>query len=309
MKALDYKSVPLFVLLLLDHGASYTEDARNIYWFEKNLQGDIIAVYDQAGNKLIAYKYDAWGNISETYYNNGFSTTAINNPFRYRGYYYDQDLGLYYLNTRYYDSNTGRFINADEVMSGVNGNLQGFNLYVYCFNNPVMHTDYTGNWPVWESIKKKLKEVKETCSIVFTEEFAVHTLNSVLSNLEAKAGITVGIGGEFKFGNGKQNIISLEACSRIDIVGIQLKDGKVRFGRTGRSALTIGIGDWTVGPQSDTYEPLDTGSEYSRSQTYYWENLKSAGRSAAYVVGYHYSISFSTSGFLMDIEEYINSRR
>ena len=77
MKALDYKSVPLFVLLLLDRGASYAEDAWDIYWFEKNLQGDIIAVYDQAGNKLIAYKYDAWSNTTQTYYNNGVSTTAV----------------------------------------------------------------------------------------------------------------------------------------------------------------------------------------------------------------------------------------
>ena len=76
MKALDYKSVPLFVLLLLDHGASYTEDARNIYWFEKNLQGDVVAVYDQAGNKLIAYTYDAWGNTTINYYNSGDSTVT-----------------------------------------------------------------------------------------------------------------------------------------------------------------------------------------------------------------------------------------
>ena len=140
------------------HGASYAEDAWDIYWFEKNLHGDVIAVYDEAGNKLIGYKYDAWGNTTISYYSNAV-TTAKNNPFRYRGYYYDQDLKLYYLNTRYYDSNTGRFINADEVMSGVNGSLQGFNLYVYCFNNPIMMYDNSGHWPKW--LKKIGKEVKD----------------------------------------------------------------------------------------------------------------------------------------------------
>jgi len=220
---------------------------------------------------------------------------------------------LYYLNTRYYDAKTGRFLNADEMMSGVNGSLHGFNLYVYCFNNLIMNTDYTGNWPSWNDIKKKVKHVKdtvkETCSIVFTKEFVVHTLNSAISNFEAQAGITVGMGGEFEFGNGKQNRISLEAGSRVDIVGIQFKNGKIRFGHVGRSALAISVGDWTFGPQSDTYESMDSGPDDPKSDPYYWENSKSHSRSAAYVLGYQYGISFSTSGFLMDIEEYINSRR
>ena len=131
------------------HGSSYAQNAWDTYWFEKNLQGDIIAVYSSSGTKLITYKYDAWGNATVTYHNGGASTTAVNNPFRYRGYYYDSDLGLYYLNSRYYDSYTGRFINADSMMSGVNGSLDGFNLYAYCFNNPVNMTDSSGNWPSW----------------------------------------------------------------------------------------------------------------------------------------------------------------
>ena len=54
-------------------------------------------VYDEAGTKLISYRYDAYGNCFSTYYNGGYSTSAVNNPFRYRGYYYDADLELYYL--------------------------------------------------------------------------------------------------------------------------------------------------------------------------------------------------------------------
>ena len=56
---------------------------------------------------------------------------------------------MYYLASRYYDQRVGRFINPDEVMSGTNGSLHGFNLYVYCFNNPIMYTDPNGNWPEW----------------------------------------------------------------------------------------------------------------------------------------------------------------
>ena len=75
------------------------------------------------------------------------TTPAQYNPFRYRGYYYDADLGLYYLNSRYYDSVVGRFINPDSVMAGVGGDLRGSNLYAYCFNNPVNMSDPDGNWP------------------------------------------------------------------------------------------------------------------------------------------------------------------
>ena len=66
-------------------------------------------------------------------------------PFRYRGYYFDEEINLYYLNTRYYDASIGRFINADDISYlGANGDLQGFNLYAYCSNNPVMGYDHMG---------------------------------------------------------------------------------------------------------------------------------------------------------------------
>lgn len=66
----------------------------------------------------------------------------MNNPFRYRGYYYDTDLGLYYLNSRYYDSYTGRFISADSIgFLGANGDIPSYNLYAYCSNNPLMYAD------------------------------------------------------------------------------------------------------------------------------------------------------------------------
>ena len=109
------------------------------------MQGDIVAVYNEAGTKLISYKYDAWGHFSVTYSNGGASTSAANNPFRYRGYYYDSDLAFYYLQTRYYDSNTGRFISADGYVSTGQGIL-GNNMYAYCGNNPITRADATGDW-------------------------------------------------------------------------------------------------------------------------------------------------------------------
>ena len=122
----------------------YAQFAWDTYWFERNLQGDITAIYNASGTKLVSYKYDAWGNHTPAYSNGGASIVPIvNNPLRYRGYYYDADLGLYYLQSRYYDSNTGRFINADGYISTGTG-LIGYNMYAYCNNNPVMYVDYSG---------------------------------------------------------------------------------------------------------------------------------------------------------------------
>ena len=128
-------------------GASYASGVWDIYWYEKNLFGDIVAVYDHSGTKLITYTYDAWGNFTTSYHNGTTSSSQVaKNPFRYRGYYYDSDLELYYLQTRYYDSNTGRFINADSVgYLGANGDINSYNLFSYCSNNPIMFVDPTGH--------------------------------------------------------------------------------------------------------------------------------------------------------------------
>ena len=106
--------------------------------------------------------YDAWGNSNITYppIDDEDSFEAIlakYPPIRYRSYYYDFELELYWLGTRCYDSVTGRFLSPDSIMSGTNGSLHGFNLYEYCFNNPIMYTDPDGNWPKWEDIKKWFK--------------------------------------------------------------------------------------------------------------------------------------------------------
>ena len=122
---------------------AYAANEFETYWFEKNLQGDIVAVYSEDGTKLISYTYDAWGNFTTTYSNGGAATTATYNPFTYRGYYYDAELELYYLNSRYYDSNTGRFINVDAFISTGQG-LVACNMYAYCLNNSVMRIDFGG---------------------------------------------------------------------------------------------------------------------------------------------------------------------
>ena len=116
------------------------------FWFEKNLQGDIVAVYNESGTKVYTYQYDAWGNCTATPVSSiGANIYAQYNPFRYRGYYYDSELGMYYLQSRYYDPAVGRFINADNIeYLGAGSNLTGYNLFAYCGNNPVTGYDPAG---------------------------------------------------------------------------------------------------------------------------------------------------------------------
>ena len=135
------------------------------YYFGKNIQGDVIALYRSDYNSssqsyyptLVAtYSYDPWGTPTGIYDANGnsISQTAYNvaayNPFRYRGYRYDGDTRLYYLQSRYYDPAVGRFINADKYAGTGQGYL-GYNMFAYCLNNPVCYDDENGELS-WQQV-------------------------------------------------------------------------------------------------------------------------------------------------------------
>ncbi len=120
------------------------------YLFRKNIQGDVTHIYKKLADdklELVAqYDYDAWGNCNIVA---DISSIATRNPFRYRSYYFDEETSLYYLQTRYYDPETGRFISADSIEYLDPETLDGLNLYAYCGNNPVMGIDPEGTaW--WE---------------------------------------------------------------------------------------------------------------------------------------------------------------
>ncbi|MBO5067703.1 MAG: RHS repeat-associated core domain-containing protein, partial [Clostridia bacterium] len=111
------------------------------YYFEKNTLGDVIGIRKRDGLLVATYTYDAWGNILTK-----SGTMADINPFRYRGYYYDNETGFYYLQSRYYDPSTRMFINADnyEIVSTLAQTVGQLNMYAYCGNNPIMFTDNKG---------------------------------------------------------------------------------------------------------------------------------------------------------------------
>ena len=118
----------------------------NSYYYICNAQGDVVKLVSDNGAAIAAYSYDAWGMpISIQGESNGNTFVAYANPLRYRGYYYDQETGFYYLQSRYYDPIVKRFLNADTYGSTGQGFL-GYNMFAYCGNNPVTQIDFTGNF-------------------------------------------------------------------------------------------------------------------------------------------------------------------
>ena len=142
-----------------------------VYYYVTNQQGDITAILNTGGTAVVSYTYDAWGNpISD------LPTTGIGalNPLRYKGYVYDTETGLYYVSSRYYDPEIGRFINADttDVLTATPMGLTDKNLFAYCDNNPVMREDSGGD--LWT----ELKTFGEICFIgaMVTAAVAVSTI-------------------------------------------------------------------------------------------------------------------------------------
>ena len=113
------------------------------YYYITNLQGDVMGIVDSTGTIVVNYTYDAWGkplSITGTM----ADTLGTLNPLRYRGYVYDTETGYYYLQSRYYDPEIGRFINTDAFVATGQGFI-GNNMFAYCLNNPVCCVDYTGH--------------------------------------------------------------------------------------------------------------------------------------------------------------------
>lgn len=124
------------------------------YYYITNLQGDVMHIVNASGTVVASYDYDPYGKVISA-----AGTLANINPLRYRGYVYDQETGFYNVSGRYYDPLVSRWINADEQISGVGGDLGGNNLFAYCFNNPVNLIDPTGNWPSREQVVAAMKAV------------------------------------------------------------------------------------------------------------------------------------------------------
>lgn len=158
------------------------------YFYLKNAQGDVTGLVDSTGAKVVHYTYDPWG---KTWSASGTlaSTLGTFNPLRYRGYVYDTETGLYYLNSRYYNPTWGRFINADGFVSTGQG-ISGNNMFAYCGNDPVNRYDPDGD-AFLAAIAIGGAAVWKFGAAVVAFLGALFTINSVAKNPPALPPITI----------------------------------------------------------------------------------------------------------------------
>ena len=250
-------------------GMVYTADgATNTYYFQRNLLGDVIGIYDTSGAKVGGYAYDAWGNCTITLNTNGIATR---NPIRYRGYYYDTDTNLYYLNARYYSPELRRFISPDDTAYLDPETPNGLNLYCYCNNDPVNCVDPSGCMPKWLSTTLKIiGGVTIIAGCVVGSIFTGGTLSVVLAG--AAIGATAG---------------GISAGVSTVVSGGDIHDFSNSFlmgTATGAISGAVAAGTWGTGAQIGINAVLGMGN-YAGTQLLGGENITLVGLIANAVIG------------------------
>jgi RHS repeat-associated protein len=179
------------------------------------LSGDVDQIFDTKGSLVARYIYDTWGNTLSVTDASGKAITdplhiANINPIRYRGYYYDAETGLYYLQSRYYDTVTKRFVNSDELL-GLNGSEARYNLFAYCGNNPANSIDSTGTYPVNQDDDPVTRKAAST----------MQEWNFVRMRAKANASLS-----KYKGNNGEESRITSTGSDHIQITNSYMVSSK-----------------------------------------------------------------------------------
>ena len=198
-----------------------------LYYYVLNAQGDVVRIVNSSRSVVASYTYDPWGKIISS-----SGTLADINPLRYRGYYYDSETGFYYLQSRYYDPEIGRFINADSYASTDATGLLSTNMFAYCENDPVNRSDPSGE--AFSLI---------TIAVGATVGALVNAAGTAVANIAAGKAWNDGIGLALLSGavSGAVSTVSMNPAARLAISAVasaaesvydQVKnDGSVNFGR------------------------------------------------------------------------------
>ena len=232
------------------YGFSYNG---TMYYYQFNLQGDVTGIYNSNGQLVTEYKYDPWGKVLSVT-GSMAGTVGQANPIRYRGYYYDSETGFYFLQSRYYDPETGRFLNADSQLN-IGESITGNNMFIYCANNPVNNIDPDGH--SWKAVKDwfidKYNKAKKAINkaVNWIDETIIKPISTFITNaLEIEGGTGFGFAGTIEYEG-----MGIDAALKTDMPHIKVsnEDGYEEYIQTDIS-LTV---DWfilEIGPHYKEYD-------------------------------------------------------
>ena len=162
------------LLLCLFLLSSWIVGTSETFYFDRNIKGDVIGIYNASGTQIAKYSYDSWGKVLSV---TGNTTLGNANPFRYRGYYYDTETGFYYLGSRYYDPVVGRWMVTDPLQE----KYASVSPYCYVISNPIKFIDPTG------------LEINMTEICLADEKLKLSTTQSVIKDLISQTGLQLSL--------------------------------------------------------------------------------------------------------------------
>ena len=246
------------------------------YYFVKSMQGDVEKIYSAGGELKAEYSYDSWGKCTIV---KNVSGIAEANAFRYRGYYFDSESGLYYLNSRYYDPIIGRFISPDSLGYLNPSMIDGLNLYAYSLNNPIIFVDPTGHAPWWSWLISGLQLLGGIILLLIpgTQVIGAGLIVGgglgLLSNLVSPA-MAQAIGGLSSIGNGFGAFSTGMSLLGLGIPGII---GGIALMLVGIATMAFGVNEVVAAASGTNFIQEMTGmSDTAYDWTYFGLNLASS---------------------------------
>ena len=215
-----------------------------LYYYVLNAQGDVVRIVNSSRSVVASYTYDPWGKIISS-----SGTLADINPLRYRGYYYDSETGFYYLQSRYYDPEIGRFINADSYASTDIVGLLSTNMFSYCENDPINRSDHSGHagyglMSGWDPIKFHDKKKPKS-------NFEDIVTNAIKYSTEVSAGFGMGLSATIETLD-----CGFSAGYSYNVFEAYYEDGQLGARVAERAGASIKTPLYNIGIEKSTYRDL-----------------------------------------------------
>jgi len=227
------------------------------YYYYKNIFGDVLGIMNSNGTMVVRYAYDAWGNpISTT--GAMANTLGQDNPFRYRGYYYDTETGLYYLNARYYNPEWGRFLSPDPVLD--TSSAVGCNLFTCCGNDPINRIDESGAfWDTFFDVISLVSSIVEVCQNPDDPWAWVGLAMDALDLIP----IVSGLGEAAR---------AIKTVDRIADTADDIHDASKAAGNAIEASTTVAKKGWNVGDDITNLTKAGNEPSWSTVRQRYWKN-------------------------------------